>query len=227
MAPATRTRNRGRRLDRRSRTARAEGRDGRGALLEAAAQVFAQHGYRDASVDEIAERAGYSKGAIYFHFSSKEDLFFALFEERIDRPLREAIKLLEFAPPEEDMAAVANRQFVELVHGQRELVLLDQEYRSQALRDSRLRDRYVGREAKLRAALARGLQARLEHLGAPPFAAPEHVATGLLSLTFGLAREWLIEPHAVPDELLGDMLALIYAGHVARSQRLANGESSQ
>jgi AcrR family transcriptional regulator len=217
----TATRNRRHRLDRRTRTARAEGRDGRGALLQAAAEVFARRGYRDASVDEIAERAGYSKGAIYFHFSGKEDLFFALLEERIDRPLREAIKLLEFAPPEDDMAAEANRRFVELVHGQRELVLLDQEYRSQALRDSRLRARYVRREARLRAALAKGLQARLEHLGAPPIAAPEHVATALLCLVFGLAQEWLIEPGAVSDELLGDMFALIYAGHVARAGRAA------
>jgi AcrR family transcriptional regulator len=222
MAPAIRPRPR--RLDQRTRTARAEGRDGRAALLEAAAEVFARRGYRDARLDEIAERAGYSKGAIYFHFSGKDDLFFALLEERIDRPLREAIKLLELAPPGDDMAAEANRRFVELVHGQRELVLLDQEYRSQALRDSRLRARYLKREAKLRAALAKGLQARLEHLGAPPIAAPEHLATALLSLVSGLAQQWLIEPDAVPDELLGDMFALIYAGHVAREQRLADGE---
>ena len=216
---ATATRNRRRRLDRRTRTARAEGRDGRTALLEAAMEVFAQRGYRDASVDEIAERAGYSKGAIYFHFSGKDDLFFALLEERVDRPMREAIKLLESAPPEEDMAAEASRRFVELVHGQRELILLDHEYRSQALRDSRLRARYVRREAKLRSVLAKGLQARLKHLGAPPAAAPEQIATALLSLVFGLAQEWLIEPDAVPDQLLGDMFALIYAGHVARAQR--------
>ncbi len=190
-------------------------------------EVFAERGYRDASVDEIAERAGYSKGAIYFHFSGKNDLFFALLEERVDRPVREAFKLLQSASPEDDMAAEANRRFVELVHGQRELALLDQEYRSQALRDSRLRTRYLRREAKLRAALAKGLQARMEHLGAPPFAAPEHLATALLSLVFGLAQQWLIEPDAVPDELVGDMFALIYAGHVARERRLANGESSQ
>src|SRR5438477_12819933 len=124
------------RVDRRTRSARAEQRDGRAALLEAALGVFAERGYRDASVDEIAERAGYSKGAIYFHFSGKDDLFFALLEERIDRPMREAIKLLESAPPEDDMALEADRYFLELVSGQRELLLLDHEYRSQAIRDS-------------------------------------------------------------------------------------------
>jgi AcrR family transcriptional regulator len=217
MATATRNRRR-RRLDQRTRRARAERRDGRAALLDAAMDVFAQRGYRDASVDEIAERAGYSKGAIYFHFSGKDDLFFALLEERIDRPLRDAIKLLESAPPQQDMAVEANRRFVELLRGQRELLLLDHEYRSQALRDSRLRARYVRREAKLRSAFARALQARLRHLGAPPAENPEQMATGLLSLVVGLAEERLIDPDAVPDALLGYMFALIYAGHVARAQ---------
>lgn len=216
MATATPTR---RRLDRRTRTARAEGRDGRSALLQAAMEVFAQRGYRDASVDEIAARAGYSKGAIYFYFSGKDDLFFALLEERIDCPMREAIKLLESAPPADDMAAEANRHFLALVSGERELLLLDNEYRSQAIHDSRLRTRYVRREAKLRSVLAKGLQARLQHLGAPPLAAPEQIATALLSLAFGLAQEKLIEPDAIPDDLLGDMFALIYAGHVARAQQ--------
>ncbi len=206
-------------MDRRTRTARAEGRDGRAALLGAAMEVFTQRGYRDASVDEIAARAGYSKGAIYFYFSGKDDLFFALLEERIDRPMREAINLLESAPPEDDMAVEANRHFLTLMSGQHELLLLDHEYRSQALRDSKLRARYVKREAKLRSVLAKGLQARMKHLGAPPLAAPEQLATALLSLAFGLAQEKLIEPDAVPDNLLGDMFALIYAGHLARAQR--------
>ncbi len=175
-------------------------------------------------MDEIADSAGYSKGAIYFHFTGKDDLFFALLEERIDQPMREAIKLLESAPPEDDMAIEANRHFLALVSGQRELLLLDHEYRSQAIRDSKLRARYVRREEKLRSVLAKGLQARLKHLGAPPLGAPKQIATALLGLAFGLAQEKLIEPDAVPDELLGDMFALIYAGHVARERRLASGE---
>jgi len=51
-------------------------------LLEAAAQVFVREGYEAAQLDEIAATAGRSKGAVYTHFKSKEDLFLALFEER-------------------------------------------------------------------------------------------------------------------------------------------------
>ena len=47
----------------------------RNTLLEAAAEVFAEKGFGGASLEEIAERAGFTRGAIYKHFSSKEELF--------------------------------------------------------------------------------------------------------------------------------------------------------
>src|SRR3954464_2496114 len=103
----------------RTRSARSEGRDTRNEMLESALAVFAERGYRDSSVDDIAERAGYSKGALYWHFSSKDDLFFALLEERIDRPWRETIAVLESADPGRDMAPDASRRFTELLRGQR------------------------------------------------------------------------------------------------------------
>ena len=50
------------------------------AILDAARALFASHGYAEVSVDQIAERAGYAKGAFYHHFSSKQ----ALFEQVLD-----------------------------------------------------------------------------------------------------------------------------------------------
>jgi AcrR family transcriptional regulator len=205
------------RLDRRTRAARSERRDARAALLDAAGEVFAARGLRDASVDEIAERAGYSKGAVYWHFDSKDDLFIALLEERIDRPTREMIELLESAPPEQDMGPEASRRFVELLRRERELLLLEQEYWSQALRDPVLRRRYARRQARLRTALGRALVTRVEHLGGPLMNAGqgETLATVVMSLASGLARERLINPRAVPDGLLGDALVLLWRGVTA------------
>jgi len=68
--------------------------DTRQRLLEAALGVFARNGYDRATVDEIVREAGFSKGAFYVHFESKDDLFWAMLEERIDRQLdsfREAL----------------------------------------------------------------------------------------------------------------------------------------
>lgn len=53
-------------------------------LLESAYSVFATHGYERATVDEIVRDAGFSKGAFYVHFESKEDLFWAMLEARMD-----------------------------------------------------------------------------------------------------------------------------------------------
>lgn len=54
-------------------------------LLEAATAVFARSGFDRATVDEIVREAGFSKGAFYVHFESKEDLFWAMLEDHIDR----------------------------------------------------------------------------------------------------------------------------------------------
>jgi AcrR family transcriptional regulator len=212
------TRNRRARLDRRSRSARAEGRDARAELLEAALAVFAERGYRDASVDEIAERAGYSKGAVYWHFTSKDDLFFALWDERVDRPWSETIKLLESAAADHDMAPEASRRFAEVMQGQRELLLIDHEYWGQVVRDPKRRARYAKRRERMRTALGKAIAARMEHLGAPPLEGPpEHMAALFIAVITGLAREKLIDPEAAPDHLVGEAFALFYAGHVART----------
>src|SRR5918997_5071777 len=49
-------------------------------LVASAAQAFARRGFHGASLDEIAREAGYSTGAIYWHFKGKDDLFLAVFE---------------------------------------------------------------------------------------------------------------------------------------------------
>ena len=54
----------------------------RAKLLKAAGAVFARRGYHEATLEEIAERAGLSKGALYYNFASKEDLFLALLKTR-------------------------------------------------------------------------------------------------------------------------------------------------
>ena len=211
------------RLDRRSRAARAEGRAGRDELIAAALRVFARDGYRQAGVDEIAAAAGYSKGALYWHFSGKEDLLLAVIDERVDAPMREMVALLESAPPERDMSVEASREFARKVTEQRDAVLLERELWSLALRDPELRARYVERQRELRSALARAVEARLRHLGTPdvPMQADD-IARIVMSIMGGLAVDELIEPGSVRPELLGEALALVYAGLVARVQRRAD-----
>ena len=183
------------RVDRRTKAARAEGRHAREELLSAALRVFARRGYREAGVEEIATEAGYSKGAIYWHFSGKAELLDALLEERVDKPMREKVALLASAPPEQDMSVEASRTFARQVEEQREAVMLEREYWSLAIRDPELRTRYVERQAELRRELAAAMQARARHLGTPDLTMPaEDVARIVMSIIEGLGIDELIEP---------------------------------
>ena len=206
-------------LDGRTRAARAQGREAREELLTAALHVFARRGYRDAGVDEIAAEAGYSKGALYWHFSGKEELLAALLEERIDAPTRDRVALLASAPPERDMAQEATKEFAHRLSDEREALLLEREYWGLAIRDPELHARYRERQAELRKALAVALEARARHLGAPGLPIPsEDVARIVMTIIGGLTFDDLMEPGSVRPELLGEALGIVYAGLVARAQ---------
>src|SRR5437868_5762983 len=209
----------GARVDQRTRAARAQGREARDELLAAALRVFARRGYREAGVDEIAAEAGYSKGALYWHFSSKAELLTALLDERIDAPMRDRVELLASAPPERDMSLEATHEFARQLDEQREAMLLEREYWTIAIRDPELRTRYAERQTELRDSLAAALQDRARHLGTPEVGMPaEDVARIVMSIIGGLAVDELIEPGSVRPELLGEALALLYAGLLARAQ---------
>lgn len=205
------------RIDRRTKRARQDARDAREDLFDAAIEVVAERGFGQASVDAIAARAGLSKGAVYWHFSSKDDLFFALLEERVDRAFIDMTEALATAPPERDMSIEASKQFVAALRGHRELLLIESEYWGMAVRDPKVRRRYARRQARLRRELADALILRVRHLGGPAIdELAEELATIIMSLTAGLAQERMISPSAVPDHLLGESFALLYAGLAAR-----------
>ena len=218
MYPTRMPANRTRRVDQRTRAARAQGRAARDELLTAALRVFARRGYGAAGVDEIASEAGYSKGALYWHFSDKEDLLMALLDEHVDAPMRDRVAVLASAPPERDMAVEATEAFARQLDEEREAVLLEREYWTLAIRDPELRARYVERQTALRVAMAAALEARASHLGTPELTMPaEDVARIVMSIVGGLAVDELVEPGSVRPELLGEALAVIYAGLVARA----------
>jgi AcrR family transcriptional regulator len=83
---------------RRAGRPRANDARGREAILDAAADVFTERGFRGATVDAILERAHLSKGTFYWHFESKDELVLAVLAERVEQPIKELIELLRSAP---------------------------------------------------------------------------------------------------------------------------------
>lgn len=64
----------------------------RGVLIEAAREAFVNHGYDETSIEQILELAGVSRGALYHHFSSKRDIFQAVFEQVSNETIGRAIR---------------------------------------------------------------------------------------------------------------------------------------
>jgi AcrR family transcriptional regulator len=194
-------------------------------LLDAAAHVFAEHGYRGASIDDIARAAGVTKGALYWNFPSKQEFFYALLDERVDRQVRTFLDILENATWDDETIRTAGRGLIGVVDDQRELFLLIEEYRLLAVREPELRGRYLDRIRALRDALARALEARHEQMGIPLTVGAQDLATGMAALANGLAAVRIVDPESVPDNLLGEMLDLVQEGLAARAARQESAQA--
>lgn len=192
-------------------------------LLDAALAELREHGYAGTSLQAIARRAGLTKGAIYWSFRDKRDLFLKLVEERLDIPLRALMTLTETAPAATATAPLVSQGVARLLREQPELLLIVYEQWALAVREPDLRAGYRHRQAMLRDALARALQGRHEITSVPLTYPAQGLATAILAMANGLAMEVLVDPEAVPDELLGDMLQLLYDGLTLRASQRQSG----
>ena len=201
-------------------------RDGRGKdvrgtararLVDAALAELRERGYAATSLEAIARRAGLTRGAIYWNFASKEDLFHELLEERVDRPARELMTITETAPGDTPTAAAVSAGFAALIRQQRDALVLLFEHWALAVRDRRQRTGFMRRQAILRQALARALEARHEATGVALTYPADRLATAILALGHGLAMSALVDRRSVPDDLLGEVLDLLYDGLAARA----------
>lgn len=81
-------------------------------ILQAAEKIFARQGYHPTTMESVAEECGWSKGTLYLHFKSKEDLFFSILFEKMDQFSATLLPNLEASDNIEDMiVALVNSQF--------------------------------------------------------------------------------------------------------------------
>ncbi len=81
-------------------------------ILEAAEQVFARQGFHTTTMEKVAEECGWSKGTLYLHFKSKEDLFFSVIIEKAEKFTSTLEKAISTAQNiEEVIGALVNAQF--------------------------------------------------------------------------------------------------------------------
>jgi AcrR family transcriptional regulator len=109
-------------------------------LLRSARHVFARDGYEHARLEDIALRARKTRGAFYDHFQDKEDVFFAIFEEDIDRDMTE-IGTLILGLPTIDQRIEALAEYLGGISDDLERILLSLEFKLYAVRHPRKRQR--------------------------------------------------------------------------------------
>jgi AcrR family transcriptional regulator len=192
---------------------RAEKREAnRARILRAARTVFGERGFHAASIEEIADEAGLSNGAIYYNFDSKGDLFFALLEERLDQRIGHMRRTLAGGHrPIDHALADEARDATRSLKESREWRLLLLEFVAHATRTPSLAPKLRAHKRRLREELSGVLEQRLAERGVTPPIPTDDLALVATGLANGLAVEELSDPGSVPDELLGDVLALVLA----------------
>lgn len=180
-------------------------------LLDSAETVFARSGFNGASLEEIAREAGATTGAVYSNFAGKEDLFFALFEERIAADVSDYSEIVATGATGEDRLRGVAEHWMRLLRERPAYFPLLIEFWAHSIRRPELRERLAARFGALRAASTRLILEGARRQGLSPDDAFAH-RLGLLinALGNGLALEKLVNPDAVPDALYGDMLVWIF-----------------
>jgi AcrR family transcriptional regulator len=181
----------------------------RAALIEAAAEVFARRGFGAARVEEIAERAGVTTGALYGHFKGKQDLFLAVFEDFAAVRVQQVEQSVGDAGPR-----AGADQWMRLLDESPWRFWLHVEFANYAMDDPDLRARYALRVAAVRLAIARLLGERYD-LAVPA----EWLATVIRALGMGLSLERLVDPAAIPPEMFGDAVELLLSACGATEPR--------
>jgi AcrR family transcriptional regulator len=189
----------------------------RTALVAAARAVLARRGFHAATVEEIAAEAGFTTGAVYSNFGGKDELVLAVVDETLTAEARDYSELFARAGNLDERSRSGADRWMEILGEQPEYFPLTVELWAAARRDPELRKRMNARMGAMR-----DLSARLVEQGAADIGAElddgfaERMGTVINALGNGLAVEKMMDPDAVPDELFGWTLSLLF---VALAQR--------
>ena len=178
-------------------------------LLTAARSAFARSGFHGASVDEIASEAGFSTGALYSNFDGKEDLFLVLMECEIDEHAREISEAVGARDSMAEKATGGARQWMTMIDREPELLLLFMEFWAYGVRDPQMRPKVAARFAQMREVITKLIADGVREFDLELDIPAEQLALVIDALADGIARQKLADPDAVPDDLMGKVLALL------------------
>ncbi len=180
----------------------------RSLLLDAAEEVFAKQGFGGAALEDIADVAGYTRGAIYSNFGTKEDLFLAVIERHQKRFLD------SFADVITSFEDLDNLDVGKLAERWRELTIsgpdsaaLGYEFSLFLLRNPDARERLSAQREETIASLAEYITTHVERLGGTLLMPAQALARLLIAANEGIT----INSHIDGVELYGPYLQMVMA----------------
>jgi len=206
-----------------ARRTRKEALETRGRILDAAERVFSRRGVSRTSLDDVARAAGVTRGAIYWHFKDKADLFGAMLA-RVALPMEEMLQRTSEAAGDDPLAHVRGRSVAVLrkVTGDArarrvfDVVAHKCEYVDEM---AAVRRRINGMRANCLAQLESGFRHAIRRGLLPASVEPRAAAVGLHALVDGLITNWLVDPKYFADARAAERIVDRYLeGLGARAQ---------
>jgi AcrR family transcriptional regulator len=166
----------------------------RAQLLRTGEEVFLDKGYHAASIELIARSAGYTTGAVYSNFASKDELALAVVEQRVGRLIDAIQAQLAAAPPTISARLGAIEALLDTMLGEEEWIVLLAEFVLATRHRPAMRDQLVERLDIGRQLLAGVLKEQHDQVGIDLSMQPERLADALVGLAIGLAVMRLADP---------------------------------
>lgn len=186
----------------------------RARFLQAAEKIFARDGFDAAKLEEIAADAGYTRGAFYANFDTKEDLFLALLEREISSRIANLRKhVAKYESPSDKLRAL--RDFWLDMCLDRRWSLLALEFKLFAVRHPEVKTRLVTMHRRLVSSGVDLLQQIMDALGRKLPASAHAVGIAFFVLSSGLTMEHMLDRTVMPEETVRKLLLTFFDAMMA------------
>ena len=182
----------------------------RGALLRAASKLFCKRGLEGTSIDEVAEAAGYTKGAFYANFKSKEELFLVMLDERFAKELERIDRTLSGTDDPETEARLAAAEFIHFASDD-DWPRLYFQFAAHAARNAEFRQELATRQQAMRERLVEVYERWTKQFEIDPPLPIADIAAMTYFMADGFLVDRLIEP-GLDEELYPTMLSVFLCG---------------
>jgi AcrR family transcriptional regulator len=187
-------------------------------LLISAREVFEERGYTGSSLEEIADRAGFTRKVVYSNFSGKAELLLEIVERQMQVHVEWVESILDQGMTERQALDLGSA-FSAFFSDERDWERLFHEFCIVAARDEEIGARFRARLRETKEAITRMVEEGARDAGVELSLPADRLVLGIFAMMMGIALEKLIDPEQIDEALFGEMLALIGSGAIERRSR--------